>query len=121
MFADTITITVNAVAKVLSRINQDGYSSEYFLRGTTDEFRLTLKNTTYADKKRPGVTVDRHSVDFTHTVYPTTPIPTGIIRHSYTVIENDRVDGVTDPLNFNLGYIAFFSSGNITKLLNWES
>ena len=50
MFADPQTLTVNAVAKALKKINQDGYSSEYLLRTSTEEFRLNLRNTTYMDK-----------------------------------------------------------------------
>lgn len=38
-FGATITITVNGVAKALNRINQDGYTSEYYLREATMEWR----------------------------------------------------------------------------------
>lgn len=118
-FADTITITINSVAKTLVRINQDGYSSEYFLRGTLDEFRLKIRNSSYVNKTS-GKTVDRHNVEFTQLVYATTTVP-AINRKAYAVLENERADGVTEPLNFDLGYVAFFSSANITKLLNYES
>ena len=40
MFTDTLTVTINAVAKVMVRVNQDGYSSEYRLKETDGEFRL---------------------------------------------------------------------------------
>lgn len=50
MFADPQTLTVNAVAKALVRINQDQYSSEYLLRSSTDEFRLKIRNSSYLDK-----------------------------------------------------------------------
>jgi hypothetical protein len=121
MFADTITITINAVAKVLTRVNQDGYSSEYLLRGSLDEFRLKIKNSSYVDKTRGGKAVDRHTVEFTQTVFPVSPSTVPIIRKAYTVLENERQDGSTEPLNFDLGYTGFFTSPNITKLLNWES
>jgi predicted nucleotide-binding protein (sugar kinase/HSP70/actin superfamily) len=121
MFADTITITVNSVAKVLTRVNQDGYSSEYLLRGATDEFRLTIRNNSFVDKTRGGKKIDRHTCQLIHNVYPVAPATVGTIRKAYTVFENEAVDGVTDPLNFDLGFIAFFTSANITKMLNWES
>lgn len=119
-FADTITITINSVAKVLSRINQDGYSSEYFLRGTLDEFRLKIRHSNYT-RKSDGVVIDRHNVEFVQTVYPVSPATKTTIRKAYTVLENERVDGVTEPLNFDLGYVAFFNSTNVTKLINYES
>jgi hypothetical protein len=121
MFADTITITINSVAKVLTRVNQDGYSSEYLLRGASDEFRLKIRNSEYVDTKRGGKTIDRHNVEFTQTVFPVAPATVSTVRKSYAVFENERVDGLTEPLNFDLGFVAFFTNANITKLINWES
>lgn len=120
MFADTLTITINAIAKVLPKINQDGYSSEYFLRETDGEFRLKLRNSTYVDKKR-GVTVDRHNVELIHTVYPVAPSVVPLIRKAYSVLENDRTDTVVASAKFGAGTFAFNSEANLTKLLNWES
>lgn len=121
MFSDTITITINSVAKVLTRVNQDGYSSEYLLRGSLDEFRMRIRNTTYVDKTRGNRQVDRHACELIHTVYPVAPATIGTVRKSYQVIENDRVDGISEPLNFVLGFVAFFTNTNVTKMLNWES
>lgn len=72
MFADTITVTINAVAKVLTRINQDNYCSEYVLRGATEQFVLNIRNTKYTDKVRQ-VEVHRHNFELVHTVYPVAP------------------------------------------------
>lgn len=119
MFTDTVTITVNSVAKILTRINQDKYSSEYLLRGATDEFHLRIRHSSFTDKTR-GVTVDRHNVEFVQTVYAT-PTTSAINRKAYVVLENDNRDGLTEPLNFDLGFAGFLTSGNITKLVNWES
>lgn len=121
MFADTITITINAVPKTLTRVNQDGYSSEYLLRGSDDEFRLTIRNTSFVDKARGGKKVDRHTCQLIQTVFPVAPATVSTIRKAYVVLENEAADGVTLPLQFDLGYMAFFTSANITKMLNWES
>lgn len=121
MFADTITITINANAKVLNRINQDGYSSEYFLREATGEFRLRLRNTSYTDKTRSGLKVDRHNVELVQTLYPAVPTDPSKIRKWYTVFENDNGDTIVDPAKFVVGGAAFLTEANVTKLLNWES
>lgn len=42
MLAEPITITYNAVAKSLSRINQDAYGSTYYLDDTANLMRFTL-------------------------------------------------------------------------------
>lgn len=121
MFSDTITITINSVAKVLSRINQDKYSCEYLLRGSDDEFRLLIRHSSYVDKARAGRKIDRHNVELTQTVYPVAPDVVNCVRKAYVVFENENSDGLNDPLNFDLGFAAFLTSGNITKLINWES
>lgn len=120
MFDATITITIDSVAKILNRINQDDYASEYFLRETLGDYRLKIRHTGYTSKTS-GRHIDRHNVEFVHTVYPVAPITVSTIRKAYTVLEAERVDGVDEPHDFMMGYIAFFDSGNVTKLLNYES
>jgi hypothetical protein len=120
MFADPAVVTVNSVAKNLFRINQDKYSSEYMLRSSTDEFRLRIRNTSYTDKKR-GVTIDRHNVELTHTLFPVAPSTRSFIRKTYTVIENEQGDTLTDPQYVASALFAYLSAANITKLMNFES
>nr|UJQ85888.1 MAG: hypothetical protein 2 [Leviviridae sp.] len=121
MFGDTITVTINAVAKVLSKINQDGYSSEYLLRADTEEFRMRIRNTTYADKTRGGKKVDRHNVELVHRVYAVAPATVDTIRKAYSIIENDQGDPSTAVVKFGAGMFAFHTEANITKLFNFES
>lgn len=45
MFADPISITYNAVAKNLARINQDSNGSDYYLDGGTEKFSLSIRHT----------------------------------------------------------------------------
>lgn len=120
-FPDTITITVNAVAKTLTRIKDDGYGSEYRLRNANvEEFRLTIKNASYTDRATKRL-VDRHSVEFLHTVYPVLPSEIPTVRKSYLVLENQSVDTIIEPTKFALGFVGFFTEPNITKLVNFES
>ncbi|DAD52049.1 coat protein [ssRNA phage Esthiorhiza.2_45] len=122
-FADPATVTINGVAKAMVRVRTNDYSSEYVLRSTLDEHRLNVRNTTYLDKKR-GVTIDRHNIELVQTVFPVAPATLSTIRKAYAVIENQRGDTLTDPLNVAAGLFAFLtaaSSANITKMLNMES
>jgi hypothetical protein len=120
MFADTITITINSIAKVLVRINQDGYSSEYLLKESLSEFRLRLRNTSYTDKVR-SKKVDRHNVELVETVYPVAPATSATIRKCYTVFENDNGDSLVTTAKTVVGTLAFLTEANATKLLNYES
>ncbi|DAD50539.1 coat protein [ssRNA phage Gerhypos.4_57] len=123
MFADPQTLTVNAVAKALVRINQDEYSSEYLLRTTTNEFRLKIRNTSYRDKAR-NVMIDRHNVEFTETVFPVAPATLSTVRKTYVVIENQQGDTLADPTYDAaalLSWLTASTNANITKLMNFES
>jgi hypothetical protein len=124
MFADPQTLTVNAVAKALNKIGSGNGTSEYLLRTATDEFRLNIRNTSYADKKRQGVMIDRHNVEFVHTVFPVAPATLSTVRKTYVVIENQRGDTLTDPVyvaSALLSWLTASTNANITKLVNYES
>lgn len=120
-FPDTITLTVNAVAKVLTRINSGkDYASEYRLRGTTDEYRLMIRHSTFVEKST-GVSRNRHNVEVTHRVFAIAPAIVDTVRKSYIVLEEPVSDVVTDVQKFDEAFVAFASAANITKLLNYES
>jgi hypothetical protein len=121
MFSDTITITINAVAKVLNRVNQDSYGSEYYLRDTNGSFRLKLRNTSYTDKTRGGVKIDRHNIELVETVFAVAPAVINTVRKYYSVLENDQADSIVSSAKFAAGVTGFQTEANFTKLLNWES
>jgi hypothetical protein len=121
MFSDTITITIDAAPKVLNRVNQDGYASEYFLRETDGQFRLKLRNTSYKDKTRNGVGVDRHNIELVHTIFAVAPVVTPTVRKYYSVLENDQTDDIVASASFAGGVVDFQTEANLTKMLNWES
>nr|UJQ85108.1 MAG: hypothetical protein 2 [Leviviridae sp.]UJQ85218.1 MAG: hypothetical protein 2 [Leviviridae sp.] len=121
MFADPTVITINAVAKNLIRINQDGYASEYLLRETTGEYRLRIRNSSYADKARGGKKVDRHNVELVHTVYPVAPAVFPTIRKDYHVFEMDVGDDSAIMAKTVAALSAFVTEANATKMLNFES
>lgn len=68
MFANTLTVTISGVAKVLTRVNQDNYGSTYLLKDGTQEFRLQFRNS--SENSAPE-TIDRHNAFFEWTVYAT--------------------------------------------------
>lgn len=88
-----ITITVNAVDKVLVRVNQDNFGSVYRLKETDTEYQLVIRHS-YEGKVGPGQ-IERHNVDFTMTQFDdTTGNP--IVYQSYTIMRNPRN---RDPVN----------------------
>lgn len=119
-FGDTITITINSVAKVLNKINQDGFSSEYLLRETTGEFSMNIRHS--RDKAIVnGFPLERHNVVLKQTIYPVAPSTPGMVRQISTTLVADRTDVAATLLLFDVGFVGFLTSGNMGKVLNWES
>lgn len=117
MFSDTLIVTIDAVDKTLTRINQDGYSSEYLLKEDTGDFRLRLRNSSY--KSADGQKTDRHNAELIQTVYVTDG--PNLVRKSYIVFENSEGDPLLDVKDCVTGFVSFVDDAAITKLLNWES
>lgn len=118
-FPDTVTVTVNSVAKVLTRLNSGNpLETMYRLRGTTDQYDMRITHKSYKDSVR-GM-VNRHAVELVHTVYPVSPSTVPTIRKSYTVLEETPSDTVADVQKFDEAFVAFLTSANIAKLLNYE-
>jgi hypothetical protein len=116
-FADPQTITIDGASKALVRINQDGYSSEYYLREALGEYTMKIRNSSFT---KDGVAVDRHNVEVTQTIYATTTLP-AITRKIYFVLENSRNDVPADAVKFALGLAGWMISANLTKIVNRES
>lgn len=72
MLANTLTVTINSVAKVLVRVNQDGFSSQYQLKTGLESLILKIRNTA---ERTSGYGYDRHNVELSHLVYATSTDP----------------------------------------------
>lgn len=118
MLADPQTVTVNAVAKVMPRINQDNNSSTYRLRSTTDEWLLVIKHNT--GKISGGVFGEGHVAKLSYTLFATATDPEKTF-HIWMTIQNGDGANLTDTRNAALGLAAYLTSGQIDKLLNGES
>jgi hypothetical protein len=125
MLGSTLTITLDGsggTAKVLPLINQDGYSSEYFLDDTTVTYRAKVRHS--RDTVRAGTQpFDRHSITFTRYVKPTSSIPLGsqtdvlfTIRTDPNGVSSDIID-VSEAMSFYM----VKAGGIAAKLLGWES
>lgn len=123
MFSDTLTITIAGAGKVLNRIKQDGYSSEYLLRSASEEYRLFIRNTNGSDKKR-GVTLDIHNVELRHTIFPVAPATLSTVRIAYFVVKLQQGDSLTAPIDETAGLFGWATAStnaSLTKLMNFES
>lgn len=98
-FGSTLTLTVNSVAKVLNRINQDNYGSEYSLLSATESWNLKIRHST--DKQDgDGMVMLRHNFYLEHVIYATSSTPMYKTSVTYTA-RVGKYDG-----NVQVGYDA---------------
>ncbi|UJQ85870.1 MAG: putative coat protein [Lipwuvirus nemorishabitans] len=121
----SLTITLDGsggTAKVLPLINQDGYSSEYFLDETTTQYRAKVRHS--RDTVAAGAQkFDRHTVTFTRFVKPVLPDTLGSTSEVSFTIRNDP-SGVSADIIDTSEAMSFYmvkAGGIAAKLLGWES
>lgn len=84
MFAATLTLTVNAVAKVLNRINQDNFGSHYKFVSSDGQEVIELKVRHTVDST-PSGPVNRHNVYIERTIAPTPTVAKKYWSVTYTL------------------------------------
>jgi hypothetical protein len=119
MLGDTITITHNAVSRVLSKINQDNYSSEYVLTTSTQNFRVFVRHTKEA-AKTGALPIHRHYIELTVTTFAT-PTAFEVKDYSSFVVRNREGSDPAVTLLAAKSQLGWLTDANVTKLIAWES
>lgn len=121
----TLTITLDGsggTAKVLPLINQDGYSSEYYLDEGLVTYRAKVKHS--RDNVKAGSqNFDRHTVTFSRYVKPVAPATVGSLSEIIFTIRNDPNGLLADQVDLSeaMSFYMVKAGGIATKLLGWES
>jgi hypothetical protein len=94
VFSNTLTLTINAVAKVLNRVNQDSFGSSYRFISDLELITLTIRHDVV---KRNGANVNRHNVYVERVIFAT---PTVAEKYwSYNITLRDALgSGPTELL-----------------------
>jgi hypothetical protein len=125
MLGATFVITLDGsggTAKTLPLINQDGYSSEYFLDEGLVTYRAQVRHS--RDNVKVGSQpFDRHTVTISRQVKPTEAIPLGSLSQVIYTIRNDPNGVSSDTIDLSEAMSFYMvKAGNIApKLLGWES
>lgn len=86
MFPATITIEVSTgVNKILKRVNQDNFGSEYQLVDATSKNVLKIRHSKEGSNDPSKPVMVRHNVFFEHTVFPTTELPAYVRSYTMTM------------------------------------
>jgi len=125
MLGTTLTITMDGsggTAKVLPLINQDGYSSEYFLDEGAVTYRAKVRHS--RDNVKSGTQpFDRHNVTFSRFTKPTEALPLGSLSEVTYIVRNDPngVSAEIIDLSEAMSFYMVKAGGVAAKLLGWES
>ncbi len=125
MLGTSLTITMNGsggTAKVLPLINQDGYSSEYYLDEGLVTYRAKVRHS--RDNVKAGTQpFDRHTVTFSRFVKPTEALPLGSMSEVTFTIRNDPNGTPADIIDVSeaMSFYMVNAGGIASKLLGWES
>jgi hypothetical protein len=109
-------------AKVLPLVNQDGYSSEYFLDEGLITYRAKVRHS--RDTVKAGTQpFDRHTVTFSRFVKPTSTIPLGSLSEITHTIRTDPNGVSADVIDVSeaMSFYMVKAGGIAAKLLGWES
>jgi hypothetical protein len=94
-FGATLTITVNAVAKVLDRINQGNYSSEYLFATATEEWRVFIRHSKETPSKEDGRYFERHQFLLRHTIFAVAGTSPERVNECYTIYRTQHGNDIT--------------------------
>lgn len=124
MLGSSLTVTLDGsggTAKVLPLINQDGYSSEYFLDETLVTYRAKVRHSRDT-VKNGSQAFDRHTVTFIRYLKPAGSVP-GSQSEVTLTIRNDPNGTASDIIDVSeaMSFFMVKAGGIAAKLLGWES
>jgi len=125
MLGSTLTVTLDGsggTVKTLPLINQDGYSSEYFLDDGLVTYRAKVRHS--KDSVKAGTQpFDRHVVTYQRFLKPTTAAPLGRLTEVIYTIRLDPAEIAADVIDLSeaMSFYMVKAGGIAAKLLGWES
>jgi hypothetical protein len=120
MLANTIVLPLPSGNITLTRINQDGYASEYYYRTATDGYTLKVRNTRVNPTTGRSEVYERHNVEFTHVKFAAGAVPQ-YDRKVYFVTEAKPGDTAVDEADGLFDYAVATSDAFLKSLEAWES
>lgn len=120
MLGNTLTLPQVGGDKVLIKINQDGYSSEYLLRETLGEYRARIRHTKVGPTTQRPYEADRHNFEVVHKVFEAGEVAE-YERKFYFVMESKPGDTATNLADAVADLMILTSNAFLVSLNGWES
>jgi hypothetical protein len=120
MLGNTLTLPQAGGDKVLIKINQDQYSSEYLLRETLGEYRARIRHTKVGPTATRPYEADRHNFEVVHVIFEAGEVAQ-YERKFYFVIETKPGDVATALADAVADLMILTSNAFLVSLNGWES
>ena len=117
-FAATQAVTFAAGSKTLVKINQDGYSSEYYLRESLAEYRMKIRHT---KSVQGGLPVDRHNVEITQVTFAVAGTSPEYTQKAYFVFEAPPQYVAVTPMSGLCAWATASTNEALTNLMGWQT
>jgi hypothetical protein len=117
-FAATQAVTFAAGSKTLVKVNQDAYSSEYYLRESLAEYRMKIRHTKSTVN---GLAVDRHNVEVTQVTFAVAGTSPEYTQKAYFVFEAPPPYIAVTPMSGLCAWGVGASNEALTNLMGWEA
>lgn len=120
MLGNTLTLPQAGGDKVLVKISEQNYSSEYLLRASLDEYRARIRHTKVGPTAQRPYEADRHNFEVVHTVFQAGDVPQ-YERKFYFVIETKPGDTATALADAIADLMILSTNAFLVSLNGWES
>lgn len=117
MLGNTLALTIGGDPYTLTKINQDGYASEYLFKDSGEEVVAKIRHTKVT---KAGVVYHRHNFELRQLVFAT-PTTDEESRLTYFVIEQRSNDVSIDIPMAGFAMAIATSGAFLTSLQKWES
>lgn len=117
-FAGTQAVDFGGGSKTLVKINQDTYSSEYYLRESTAEYRMKIRHT---KSTSGGQALDRHNVEITKVTFAVPNTSPEYIQKAYFVFEAPPGYIAVGPMAGLCAWATASTNEALTNLVGWQS
>lgn len=117
MLGNTLALTIGGEAYTLTKINQDGYASEYLFKDSGEEVTARIRHTKVS---KGGVSYDRHNFELRQKIYADVSTPEQN-RLFYFVIEQSTNDVDVSIASAACTLALASTAAFLNSLQKWES
>lgn len=119
-FGSSLTVTINAVPKVLTRTGNGPGQSQFMLRETGVEYLLTIAHSKESGVMGDGYPMERHMMRLRKTVFAVPGTSPEKVSESYIILRSQKSSDLASDELIAHGLIDLIDGGTVAAdLLAW--